>query len=277
MALPAIVAWDILENFLFQLSRYHQLTQSWPDKTQVEPHVFNLPRTKKLLQNLVALTAREDTRSNPSRENFGYFGVVALATVEVYEGSYKQALATLSRISLKDLSVYSRSIGALLTLFLSASFAYFMLEQYKESARLAEMFLVFFQKNKKYFSGVIGEGIVTRQFEKLAGLLCLSYIFLEEKPKTIILEVFKATTLKLKDKQHRERLADKYTKLRQNDTSTFLKLFQHCALPSLTTSVTHSPLSLKRSRTSSLPASTPSRPSLSTPSSSITPRSLWLR
>ncbi len=49
----------------------------------------------------------------------------------------------------------------------------------------------------------------------------------------MIMEVFKATTIKLKDKQHRERLADKYAKLRQNDTSTFLKLFQHCALPSV--------------------------------------------
>lgn len=179
VVLPAIVAWEILENFLFQLSRYYQTTLAWPDRSQVEAGVFDLKRSRKLLQGLVALTAREDIRSTPSRENFGYFAVVALATLEVYEGNYQEALGTLSRISLGDLAIYSRSIGALLTLFLTASFAYFMLEQYKESARLAEMFLVFFQKNKKYFSGIIGEGIVTRQFEKLAGLLCLSYIFLE--------------------------------------------------------------------------------------------------
>ncbi len=126
----------------------------------------------------MGLIAREDIRSTPSKENFAYFALVALASLEVYEGNYQQALKTLSRISLADLAIYSRSIGVLLSLFLTASYAYFMLEQYKESARLAEMFLVFFQKNKKYFSGVIGEGIVTRQFEKLAGLLCLSYIFL---------------------------------------------------------------------------------------------------
>jgi hypothetical protein len=137
-----------------------------------------LQRSKELLQGLVSLIAREDIRSTPSKENFAYFALVALAALEVYQGNYAQALSTLSRISLADLSVYSRSIGVLLTLFLTASFAYFMQERYKESARLAEMFLVFFQKNKKYFSGIIGEGIVTRQFEKLAGLLCLSYIFL---------------------------------------------------------------------------------------------------
>lgn len=49
----------------------------------------------------------------------------------------------------------------------------------------------------------------------------------------MIMEVFRATTLKFKDKQHRERIADKYTKLKQNDQGTFIKLFSHCALPSL--------------------------------------------
>ncbi len=53
------------------------------------------------------------------------------------------------------------------------------------------------------------------------------------------MEVFKATTIKLKDKQNRERLADKYTKLRQNDVSTFIKVFQHCSLPSVLPNVSH--------------------------------------
>jgi hypothetical protein len=259
--LPAIVAWEILENFLFQLSRYYQTINSWTDRSNVEDAVFNLQRSKKLLQGLISLIAREDIRSTPSKENFGYFAVVALAALEVYEGNYQQALSTISHISLADLSIYSRSIGVLLTLFLTASYAYFMLEQYKESARLSEMFLVFFQKNKKYFSGIIGEGIVTRQFEKLAGLLCLSYIFLEEKPKTVIMEVFKATTIKLKDKQNRERLADKYTKLRQNDVSTFVKLFQHCSLPSVRPNVPHCLPSPKPSRNQFSSASVPCKPS----------------
>lgn len=67
-------------------------------------------------------------------------------------------------MSLADLSIYSRAVGSLLTLFLTASYAYFMLEQYKESARLAEMFLVFYQKNKKYFAGLAGERVIARQF-----------------------------------------------------------------------------------------------------------------
>jgi len=49
------------------------------------------------------------------------------------------------------------------------------------------MFLVFYQKNKKYFTGSLCEKLISNKFEKLAGLLCLSYIFLEEKPKTVIL------------------------------------------------------------------------------------------
>jgi hypothetical protein len=61
---------------------------------------------------------------------------------------------------------------------MTASYAYFMLEQYKESARVIEMVLLFFQKNKKYFTGIPGERATANQFEKLAGLLCLNYIFL---------------------------------------------------------------------------------------------------
>jgi hypothetical protein len=67
VVLPAIVSWEILENFLFQLSRYHQLTAGWSDRSQVEDFVFNLPRSKKLLQGLMAMTAREDIRLTPSR------------------------------------------------------------------------------------------------------------------------------------------------------------------------------------------------------------------
>ena len=136
---------------------------------------------------MIGYLNKDGGKNNQSRENFGYFSIVALATVEVYEGRYEEALKILSRISLIDLSIYSRSIGVLLTLFLTATYAYFMLEQYKESARLAEMFLVFYQKNKEYFTGSLCEKIISNKFEKLAGLLCLSYIFLEEKPKAIIL------------------------------------------------------------------------------------------
>ena len=66
MALPAIVAWEILENFIFQLSRYYQVTNSWADRSQIEDNVFDLQRSKKLLQGLVSLIAREDIRSTPS-------------------------------------------------------------------------------------------------------------------------------------------------------------------------------------------------------------------
>lgn len=74
----------------------------------------------------------------------------------MFNCDYRAALAILSRVSLESLEHYSKSIGALLSLFLSASYSYFMLEQYKESARVAEMVLLFYQKNKKYFAGLTG-------------------------------------------------------------------------------------------------------------------------
>lgn len=161
---------------------------------------------------------------------FGYYGLVVRAQLEIYFGNYQSALNVISRVSLEDTLIYSRSIGALLNLFLGGSYSYFMLEQYKESARLAEMFLVFYQKNKKYFGGMSSEKIVMNQIEKLAALLCINYVFLEEKPKNLIMELFKTITIKVKDKQQREKLSDKYLKLRQNDEGTFSRLFHHCIL-----------------------------------------------
>lgn len=98
------------------------------------------------------------------------------------------------------------------------------------------MILLFYQKNKKYLSNI--EWLLMRQFEKLAGILCMSYIFLEEQPKSIIIEIFKNTLLKVKDKKEKERLLDKYYKLKQNDQQTFTKLFNHCCLPVLGTNRT---------------------------------------
>ena len=76
--------------------------------------------------------------------------------------------------------MFSKSIEALLTLFLTSAYSYLMLEQYKESARVAEMVLLFYQKNKKYFAGLTGsfERSVTSLFEQVAGILCIDYIFL---------------------------------------------------------------------------------------------------
>jgi hypothetical protein len=35
VVLPAIVAWEMLENFLFQLGRYYQVTNTWSDRSQI--------------------------------------------------------------------------------------------------------------------------------------------------------------------------------------------------------------------------------------------------
>lgn len=37
----------------------------------------------------------------------------------------------------------------------------------------------------------------------------------------------------MKDKKEKEKLLDKYYKLKQNDQQTFTKLFNHCCLPVL--------------------------------------------
>ncbi len=40
---------EIIENFLYQLGRYHQLVQSLSDKSKVQAYVFNIEKSKKLL------------------------------------------------------------------------------------------------------------------------------------------------------------------------------------------------------------------------------------
>ena len=105
---------------------------------------------------------KEFTRTPSSQELFGYYALLSLATVEVYEGNYQQALDLLSRLSLDELLIYSKSFGALITLFLTASYSHFMLEEYHKSARLGEMILMFYLRNKKHLSSI--EWLVNRQF-----------------------------------------------------------------------------------------------------------------
>lgn len=52
------------------------------------------------------------------------------------------------------------------------------------------------------------------------------------------MDIFKNTALKFKDKKEKEKLLDKYYKLKQNDQQTFTKLFNHCCLPVLGTNRT---------------------------------------
>jgi hypothetical protein len=72
---------EILENFLFELSRYHQITLGWEDKSKIDDYVFNIASTKKLLNNLISLVDKEEIKNTPSKENFAYFSIVVLATI----------------------------------------------------------------------------------------------------------------------------------------------------------------------------------------------------
>jgi len=120
-------------------------------KDKLDPNCFTLKCIPK-----------EFTRTPSSQELFGYYALLSLATVEVYEGNYQQALDLLSRLSLDELLIYSKSFGALITLFLTASYSHFMLEEYHKSARLGEMILMFYLRNKKHLSSI--EWLVNRQF-----------------------------------------------------------------------------------------------------------------
>ena len=52
------------------------------------------------------------------------------------------------------------------------------------------------------------------------------------------MDVFKNTAIKVKDRQ-KEKLSDKYFKIKQNDNSTFQKLFSFCCLPVINSNTVH--------------------------------------
>jgi hypothetical protein len=83
---------------------------------------------------------------------------------------------------------------------------------------------LFFHKNKKYIPKIIDRHL-SKQYERVVGLLSIIYIFLEEKPKKNIMEIFKMTFIRTKDKQYKEKISDKYHKMKQNDSVAFIKLF----------------------------------------------------
>jgi hypothetical protein len=143
----------LFEAFLHQLSQFNFRIDSLP-KDKLDPNCFTLKATKELFTKMIQNIPKEFTRTPTTQQLFGYYALLALATVEVYEGNYQRALDLISTLSLDSLLIYSKSFGALITLFLTASYSHFMLEEYHKSARLGEMILMFYLKNKKHLSAI---------------------------------------------------------------------------------------------------------------------------
>ena len=116
------------------------------------------------------------------------------------EGKYEESLKAISGISLKETLVFSKGCGALLNLFFTTSFCYFMMGENNKSIKLCETIVAFFQKYRKYFSKSIHEKDMVRVHEKNVALLCINHIFLEEKPKPSTMDIFKNTSIKYKEK-----------------------------------------------------------------------------
>jgi hypothetical protein len=56
-----------MENFLYQLSKYHQLKHTLADQSKIEDFVFNLEKTKKLLANLSGFIPAEQGKATTSK------------------------------------------------------------------------------------------------------------------------------------------------------------------------------------------------------------------
>ena len=167
----------------------------------------------------------EVTGNPTSLQVFGYYSLIAEAAMEVNDGNYGEALNILSGISLREVSIFAKGSGSILYLFYLSSFCYWMIEDYQRSAKISELIVHYFQKHRKHFNRSAHFDSLQRIHEKNVTLLCLNFIFLEEKPKSTIMDIFKNIIIRQKDKQSSEKVLDSFYKLKQNDTKTMEKLF----------------------------------------------------
>lgn len=87
----------------------------------------------------------------------------------------------------------------MLTAFFVAAFGHFMLGENYKSVKLCEIVVGFYQKYRKFFDKSFSYYTQLQpMYEKLVILQCINYIYLEEKPKTAVLEIFKNTNVKTK-------------------------------------------------------------------------------
>lgn len=85
----------------------------------------------------------------------------------------------------------------------------------------------FYQKNRKYFSkSTISSENLHRLYEKAVSLLCINYIFLEEKPKASIMDSFKNLNIRI-TKESKDKISDSFYKMKQHDLNTFSRIFAH--------------------------------------------------
>lgn len=135
-------------------------------------------------------------------------------------------MVSISKISLKEITIFSRGVGSLLTTFFIAAFSHFMLDENYKSVKLCEIIVTFYHKYRKFFDKSFSYySQLQPLYEKLVILQCINYIYLEEKPKTAFLEIFKNTNVKTKEKEARDKISDCFFKLKQNDSATFWRLF----------------------------------------------------
>ena len=187
--------------------------------------LFNADETKTILNKIIKEIPSSFNASPSTRQFAGYYSLVALIIIHIHEKNYSEGIKLISRIGLKDLVNYSRAFAALMSLFLGVSFCYFMQEEYSKASRLCETITFFYQKNRKHFNKVSCRESINHLNEKCVSLLCLTYIFLEEKPKTTLMEIFKNCSFKAKDREGREKVSECFSKMKQNDVATFTRVF----------------------------------------------------
>ena len=198
---PSIIIWDLLESFVYQFSQYYTRVATI-DKKKLSDEHFNVKKTIEILKKLQKdIPSNVDKKSSlSSQETFAIYSLVIHAIIEVYYGNYKTALDILGQINYNHLLTFSRAFGSQLTLFLTITYCYFMIGEYNKGGRLCEFVIFYYLKYKKFLAKMMDKYLV-RQFERIVSLLSIFYVFLEESPKSNMVDLFKNSTIKSKDKQ----------------------------------------------------------------------------
>ncbi len=91
-------------------------------------------------------------KKNDVLSYLGYFSLIGLMRVQIYNSNYEKALQIIELIDFDSLYEYSKAVPSYLTLFYYTGFSYLMTKKYKEAVKTFEAILVFFNKYKTFMT-----------------------------------------------------------------------------------------------------------------------------
>jgi len=178
LMLPSQWAWDVVDEFAYQLQAY------WQQESGQETGVWQadevLTYFRKLVQSsgVVSSGRLREPRAGQTalHKLMGYFALVGQVRVLAQLGDYQKAISTVEFLSEEALSAYSAFPPAYISLLHHLGFSLLMLNRYYDAQLLLYRAACFISRIKQYLTRSYQYNITMKKLDQICALLCVAHV-----------------------------------------------------------------------------------------------------